>query len=334
MFVNILRHYYDSAFFILLWYDKGELKVKIEGIKLEKIVYKGLENEYGIIAKDINLIRDMIGTVYLVRTKEDKFVLKLYRETHDVDIETISNIMGYLAEQNCPVPKLIKTKTGHSISNIHNRKGMLMTYITGDKCDPNRDHQKIIATYNIIQQTVKTYHQTIPIHNERFYLDRFLNILKQSNYHHKKIDILRKIGYHLFNSLSVLPKGFTQGDYHSGNMIISNEKLYIVDFDACGQVYQLLDLSVAFEQTNFNVFKEEDMIASLTILRDIDFIKDDYLQPLLAFSAIRHYEIIATILETKGYDQSDHAFFDEQYEWIKHYYLAWCKMFDEESILS
>ena len=92
--------------------------------KLKTIV----EEHYEFTDININLHRDMIGSVYIIKHNDIKYVLKVYKETYLKEGLLSIGIISYLNDNNGPVPKIIKTKSDKNYVTFNN-KIMVLCFI-------------------------------------------------------------------------------------------------------------------------------------------------------------------------------------------------------------
>jgi len=227
---------------------------------MEDLIKKEISKHYNLEVVSIELIRDFIGTLYHVKTHDKEYAFKLYQEDTNIDVISIVKILDYLQDFDIHISKIYNTINKELIIDIKGRCGYLMKYIKGYEVDKDRDKDLILNTYRNISSAMKDYQGKIPHLGYGFYVERYLRYLKSIQYDQERIKELEHIGQSLFNQVSQLEKGFMHGDFHTGNMILSEEKqLYILDFDACSGLSSYIDLVIIFDQTNFNHYKEEDV---------------------------------------------------------------------------
>ncbi len=291
---------------------------------MDKDIIKTIESGYFIKVLDVLPIRQVIGSVYKLITDQGHFVVKHYR--HDTSIEVVKSIdvMDYLYRQNGPVPKIIKTKDQKNCLDTNQGKLVLFESIHGHNENNKPSQSLVIDLYRHLQSLMKDYTGALPQKGKAFYLDRFIDLLKSINFPHRKISELEEIGQCFYAELEDIDRGFVHGDYHSGNMIVDqNQRLVLLDFDACNHFVPWTDLVVYFDQTNFNRLRHSDIQDTIKIYEGINELSSMPLKQVLAFIPIRHYEIIATIIEAKGMSDVSLGFFDEQYKWLTTFYDFW-----------
>lgn len=293
---------------------------------MHKLIKEALENHFQLNLIEIIPLREFIGSLFVVKTQKKDYALKIYREKTWIDVKKVTAIMQHLHHQGVLVPEIVQTHEGGLTFSLGSRKAVLMTYVKGRQVSVIDDQIPIIETYKQIQKAMALYSDNVPKHGENFYIKRYINHLKAIDYDKEKIHDLKVMGKHLFSNVSQLGKGFMHGDFHSGNMVMTEEGLYILDFDACNLLSSHIDLLVAFNQLNFNDFRPLDFHQTKELIKKILSVDHLYLKKLMAFIPVRHYEIIATIIDAKGHDHIDKSFYDQQYKWIRTYYKVWLSL--------
>jgi hypothetical protein len=159
------------------------------------------------------------------------------------------------------------------------------------------------------------------------------SLLKRNGYDASRIGDMDQLGKVLWQNMANLPEGFCHGDLHTGNMILNERNEYVLfDFDVCALAYPLIDVATPCDASNFNVFDEAAYDRTARVFdrfyrgySQARVLTEAEISALYDFIAIRHYEIIATIVETRG-ETLDTAFMDEQYGWL----MDWKNLCDKK----
>jgi thiamine kinase-like enzyme len=235
--------------------------------------------------------------------------------------------MSFLYEHGGSTPKINRTIDSDLLMHIDDEIGVLFDYIFGEHADKNKHEKLIIDSIKKMHEIMQTYPYHLEHRDESFYINRYLDILSNVEYDPEKIDELAYIGRFFFQQVEHLEKGFCHGDMHTGNLIIDKDsKAIIIDFDVCGYLSPLVDFVTYYDQTNFNKFNEVDVYKTINILENQHWIDSRMINYMIAMIPVRHFEIIATILDIKGYKDVKYAFYDEQYHWIKSFYKVYQKI--------
>lgn len=270
----------------------------------------------------------MIGKVYHIKTHEKDYMFKLYRSNQVESALSSVKVMTYLNEHSNLVPKIYQTSSNQFFVEIDDEIGVLFDYIVGEHADKIKHENLVIKSIKAMHDCMKTYPYSLEKRNEKFYIDRYLNILSKVAFDQEKINELETIGKFFFHQVKHLEEGYCHGDMHTGNVIINkDQQAIILDFDVCGILSPLVDYVTYFDQTHFNQFSEKDINKTIKVLENQSWIDTKMIKYMIAMIPVRHYEIIATILNVKGYGDGDYAFFEEQYKWIKSFYEIYQKMY-------
>lgn len=285
-----------------------------------------IEEAYHIEIKKVVLIRDMIGTSYQLITDEFDYLFKLYHEMNSEDAIKSLKIYHYLSTNNAPIPRLYPTNSNSNYIELNHQVGALFEFIDGFEVSVESLEEEILHSKHIIDRLMEKYNESIPLKSIDFYVDRYLDILQDIDYPKDRILELKRIGETLYKEIVKLPIGFCHGDFHLGNMIRKSNQLYIYDFDACGTASKYLDYITLYDQTNFNQFKTSDLLDTKHLLSSKPCIEDKYVKSMICYIAIRHYELIATIIKVKGFSHISDDFFNQQYDWIKAFYKSYIQV--------
>ncbi len=144
-------------------------------------------------------------------------------------------------------------------------------------------------------------------------------------------DKFKEYGDLLWKRVEGLPKGFCHGDYHTGNMLLNTRGQYVLfDFDAAAYAFPIFDIAVICDMTDYFSFSEQGFYETSQVLerfligyREYNFIRDEEINSVYDFIAIRHFEVQATIIENLGYSCVDEKFIDDQYIWL----MQWDKLY-------
>jgi|GEM_PF-1644492 len=296
-----------------------------------QIIKAHIENAYGLCVMDIALERDIIGSVFFVRCKDQDLIFKLYQEDTSIDIDETIKVLTYLSENAFNVPKIIKSKHLESYTSLQKRKGILFEYVDGSAVSIQDDQEEIIKLFRQLNDCMRNYPNPISKRSYSYYVSRFINLLKHVDFPMKKVDEIESSTRKMYTSMKSLKRGFCHGDFHTGNMIKKNNEIYLLDFDACHIESSYLDLLTVFDQTDFNRYNQKDLLKTYDYLKSIDDLKSVDVMSLLAFIPIRHCEIIANIIQAGNEKVIEDSFAEEQYQWIMAFYRDWLSLIKSNS---
>ncbi|PAT01007.1 hypothetical protein CI105_08960 [Candidatus Izimaplasma bacterium ZiA1] len=286
-------------------------------LKLKTLV----EDRYDFADITIDLHRDMIGSVYIIRHNDIKYVLKVYKETYLKEGLLSIGIISYLNENNGPVPKIIKTKSDKNYVTFNNKIMVIFEFIEGKEVILESHENEILESIQKIHKIMNNYKGNLIKRDFSFYVLRYIDILENKEFDPNKIKELKKYGHNFYNVVTHTTFKFCHGDLHTGNMIYNkNNEIIIYDFDAAGFFNPLTDYSTLYNVTDFNNFNTNDIDQTYNILNDMKKFTEKEILQMIAFIPLRHYELIATIISVKGEENISESFYDEQYKWIKDFY--------------
>ena len=75
---------------------------------------------YGIQVESIQLLREMIARVYLISSKQKKYILKQYRENTKINVNQMTLVMDFLYNKGSHVPKIYRNKDGFLLTKHEN----------------------------------------------------------------------------------------------------------------------------------------------------------------------------------------------------------------------
>lgn len=283
-------------------------------------IKKIIELKYNIKIEDLKFIRKMIGTTYLIKTIKKDYIAKIY-EHRERDLCIKSAKILALLNHTKITPKVYPTINNNYFYANSKISILLMDYLGNTQPEKMTPNQSILERVKQLHQELNKLSQVLPKHSYAFFIDRFLQFLRISKIREDIYQDFYELGNYLFSLASNLPEGPCHGDLHNENIRVSDGEFMVFDFDTVSFFSPLIDYVVMFERSNFNIFNQNDFqldkIAFSTCLEYLGLEKTLYLKPMLAFTAIRHYELIATIASLQGKDNISHNFIMEQHNWIK-----------------
>lgn len=290
---------------------------------MKQAVIQAIESEYNIKCNSINHVRTMIGRVYKVTTFDCEFLIKWYRPHHREMALSSLQVQRFLANTTNLVPKVYLTQSGEPYTILEGGILVLMEWIEGREVT-SEDRHLVLKTYQDIHNAMTRYPNHLPRGTSEYYYKRYIELMKDSRYDIDKISEIERIAQQLFDIVRTLPKGYCHSDFHTGNMIVRQQQVIVFDFDASHMCTPYIDLITYLDETNFNSFRLEDLIATRQALRQ-HLSPEISTQDVLAFLPLRHMEIIPNIINAQETKLVTPAFLEEQYHWIRSFYNAWKK---------
>lgn len=287
-----------------------------------------IQKKYQYNFDNIKLIRDMIGQVYLLERNSERYVFKLFRKDYSDQALQSVGIMNYLYNKGYPVSRIINTSYEelYYISKTDERIGVLYEYIDGIEPDVNMYVESMGKLIGKMRSIMEGYSSNIIHHRKEFFIDRYIKILDKMEY--EENEKFREHGRKLWDRVKDLPEDFCHGDLHTGNMLIdNNHKIALFDFDASTKASPAYDVATLCDMTDyFNLsdanfydgyYKTQIMLERfLKGYNKYYSMSDKEIAAVFDFIAIRHFDIQATIIESKGLNCVNKDFINEQYQWL------------------
>ncbi len=290
-----------------------------------------LNSTYDLQLSHIRLYRDMIGAVYFLREKDRRYAFKLYR-AFDVQAAIQSTeIMSYLKQNGFPVPEIIRTRQNQLYSSFEmaegTRIGVLFEYVDGKQADLQKDACAIGELTGRMHRLMEYPGELCTLEKD-FYIDRFIGHMRDLDWDASKIDEMEAYGHELWSNVMNLPKGFTHGDLHTGNLLKqASGEIVVVDFDISSLSYPIFDIATICNGTNFVKADIKDLEKTHA---NFQRFYSTYSQERLLSQAemaaifdsiiIHHYELLGTIpiyrVPVEGDEWINDKFFNLHYTWV------------------
>ncbi len=279
-----------------------------------------IETEYNIKMEDMLFVRKMIGTTYLIKTTNENYIAKIYDYNERYLCEKSAKILSLLNHSEI-TPRIYSTLNNNYFYANSKISILLMDYLGNNQPKKMLPNQRNLLRIKQLHQQLNRLSQILPKHSYAFFIGRFLEFLRSIKIEEDIYQDFLDLGTYLFDLVSNLPVGPCHGDLHNENIRIMNGEFKVFDFDTVCMFSPLIDYVVMFERSHFNIFHPEDYQRDkITFTTCLDYLELDqarYLIPMLAFTAVRHYELIATIASVKGSKSISQDFIKEQHNWIK-----------------
>ncbi|WP_167956539.1 phosphotransferase [Anaerosporobacter faecicola] len=290
--------------------------------------------QYGMEVVSVEVLRDWIGKVFLVVTKEKKYIYKQFREKNNPYAIQSTWVQEQLMENKIPVPMIIPTVENQLYSIYENCVCILYAFVNGSELERGERLAELGNLCGKMRKCMERSRNTLAIHGREFFVDRYLKIIQKKKFGDELR--FRQIADTLLRYLKDIPTGFIHGDFHAGNIFVKKDTLLVYDFDACANAYPVYDIATICDGTDYFSLDECNFTQGKTVtLNRMKTFLTGYEQyytvseaeqlAVLACIGIRHYDIQATIIETLGIDCIDQAFLSQQLQWLDHW-CAVCKL--------
>ncbi len=292
----------------------------------EKKILKKLNLYYATCFDRMEFIRDSGCIAYAVYTGVNKFFLRVTKPMYYDTASKSLDIHLFLQKQGFSVPRIIFTKDGSPYVNISDENGkyfyVLYEFIEGEEVNPEEDAEIIGAFVGKLHNVMKGYPGELVKNDKYYYLDRYINILREKGY--DKVDEFIAYGEALWDKVKDLPYGYCHGDLYRGNILKTKEgNLYILDFDTSCEGFPMYDPALICNITDYFELEDDGCIKSKNVyerflpeyLKYSDFSKAE-IESFYDLIALYHFALQATIIEIFGIDCVDNDFLDRQLKWI------------------
>ena len=297
---------------------------RVNNIKLETKILNILKEYYNSKIDRVEFIRQGGCVSYAVKSGNTELFLKVISNVFIKTAIKSIHIQEYLIKNNFPVPKIIYTNTDRAFLEIDNQLFVMYEFIKGAEPVLDENIEQIGKLVGGLHSLMNNYGNDLIKQEKHFFVDRYVNILKQKGYNGKHLCEYMEIGDNLWNSIKDLSYGFCHGDLHRGNLLKTAEnKIYMLDFDTACFAPQLFDIAVMCDTTDYFNFGKNEFYHTTDIFNrfmneyskynQIDFTINQFYD----FIALRHFQLQATIVEIYGLNCIDEEFIDKQLEWIK-----------------
>ena len=296
----------------------------------EKRILAILQANYDFQIDGIEFLRDSGGTVYIVNSGEQKFLLKIAKKAFRDTICQSVDILSYLLENQFPVPAVIRTKSEACMLEVmeegQERLFILYKYIEGNEPDLRLCGEKVGEMAGQFHKLLPAYQGKMEERGFPFFIGRYIEILRRKNY--PGTGRYEELGTKLWERVKNCSVGVCHGDFHRGNLLETGSgDIYLLDFDTVCTAPRMFDVAVMCDMTDYFNLQEEDIRITEEVYKN--FLKGyRRYQDLTELEqetfgdwvAIRHFQLQATIVEIYGLDCIDHNFIDGQLKWLEN----WC----------
>lgn len=294
----------------------------------DREILKILSNFYNIEFNGIRLLREGGSMTYCILSKNDKYILKLIPLPFRNTVKQSLSILEYLNAKDFPSPKVIRTNIGLLYFELdeseESKLGVLYNYIEGEEHIKGENFEIIGLLVGRLHKLMKDYKGNLKVQDKEFFIDRYIDLLREKNYDNRKIEKFHDYGKELWNKVKDLPRGYCHCDLHTCNLLkTSHEGYHILDFDTSCNAFPMYDIMIMCNATDYFEFDDDGFIRSKNTYET--FLKgylrycrlsDEELVSFYDLIAIYHYQLQATIIEIHGLDCVDDKFLDNQLDWL------------------
>lgn len=285
-----------------------------------------LNEHYSVKFDAIEFIRDSGCVAYVVYSEGDKYFLRVTKPMFYDTASKSLDIHLFLQKQGFSVPKIIFTKDSSPCVNVCDEDGkyfyVLYEFIEGEEVNPEEDAEIIGAFIGRLHSVMKEYPGELVKNGKHYYLDRYINILREKGY--DKVDEFIIYGEVLWEKVKDLPYGYCHGDLYRGNILKTEDgRLYILDFDTSCEGFPMYDPALICNITDYFDLEDDGCIKSKNVYERFlhEYLKYSSLskaeiESFYDLIALYHFALQATIIEIFGIDCVDNDFLDRQLKWL------------------
>lgn len=275
---------------------------------------------------NLKLIRDWIGKVYEISNGSKRYIVKIFLKDYTKEALQSIEVMTYLKDNNFKVPDIITTLNGNRYFIANNQVVVLYEYVDGELVEKGSKLCSIGKQAGWMRKLMESYNLEVANHSYDFFIKRYLDIMRIKGY--QNINKFSELGNYLWNNVKNLPQGFIHGDMHIGNMFQVENEIVLFDFDACAIASPMYDIATTCDATDYFDLSYENFHNGYiqtqknvsAFLRGYEMyykLSKDEEKAIYYFIAIRHFDIQATIIHSRGLDCVDEMFLNEQYLWLE-----------------
>lgn len=287
-----------------------------------------IKSAYDIHVQHIELHRDMIGKVYVLQDRHNRYVFKLYRSFKTGDAMQTVDILEYLQAKGYPAVRVVRTGQQDGCIMLNGADGccggILFEYMEGVTPDGRDEAGDIGKQVGELHQLMEGYPGQLMHRTKQEYIDDYISIMRKLEVHPGKVSELEQYGHELWERITRLPRSFSHGDLHTGNMLRNRDGDYVLlDFDDASGDYPIMDVAYMSDAAHFNRFEDSHYDETLRLLErfysgygKVRTISDDEFHAVFDFIAVRHYQIVSRIVACQGLQCVSKDFFDEQHDWL------------------
>lgn len=292
------------------------------------VVLALLNENYSIQFDKMEFYRDGGSLSYLAFGIDKKYFLRIIRpELMETALQSI-DIHLYLLKNNVPVPQIIFPKFLTPYVETEKSDGkhlyILYEFIEGKEPDMNRDAENIGGLIGKYHKAMQSYNGKLSHRDKYFFIDRYIEILREMKYPESKVIAFKKHGDALWEKVKNLPRGYCHGDLYIGNIHQAQTgELFILDFDTSCYAFPVYDIALVCNSTDYFEFDESRYQKTQIILErfltgyeQFCSISDFERESIFYLLAVYHYQLQATIIEIYGLNCVDEEFLDKQFDWL------------------
>ncbi len=227
---------------------------------------------YPMTFDSIQFIRKGGSQSYSVWSDSSQYLLKIISKTFNSTITHSLDVQKFLYGKDFPVPGIVLNcnKLPSSVIRFGGESYtcVLFEFVKGHELEQGERVEDVGELVGRLHCDMGNYNGELVSHSKKFFIDRYIELLKMKSYSFNKIKRFSDYGDELWKRVKELPKGYCHGDLHRGNILVApNNQLYLLDFDGSCMSHRMFDIMVMCDSTDYFNFKEDGLIRSKNILQ-------------------------------------------------------------------
>ena len=215
---------------------------------------------------------------YRIQDKENSYVL-MDSGLNDLSFKHFIFWQKKLEEVNSPVPRIFKYDLKQGLALLEDLGTISLKDVLSQKQNYMKVYCKALEELLTLQENIN--HSGMQKFSSSFFkkeiffaLEKFKIFFEKRNLIFPKEFLFKKEMDSLCEKLDELPFTFCHRDYHSQNLMVKNEKIYIIDFQDAGYGPYCYDLtSLIFDSYISLTNEEKDCLITFYLERAPSFIK-------------------------------------------------------------
>lgn len=258
---------------------------------------------------------------YLAHSGETRYLLKKVTRLFADTFKQSAEVVRFLNECGFPAPKIILTDDNLPYCQNGGDWLILFEFIDGADVDNDGEPEQIGELIGKLHPTMRDYSAPLSKRGKEYFIDRYIRLLEKNGISDKTLIALDEYGGELWARIGKLPRGFSHGDCHAGNLLRA-DKLYLLDFDTSAMAFPAYDWAVMCDSTNYFSFEKNDVLKSKEILSRFFDGYSKYATPsefeissYFDLIAVRHYQLQPIMFELYP-GEVNPGFIDGQFDWL------------------
>lgn len=165
---------------------------------------------YQINIDHVELHREMIDTVYFMKSRDKKYMFKLFRSFKTEDALQTVQILDYLKANSYPAVSIVRTDHGDShiilSSQTYSCVGILYNYVEGVTPDGTIEAKSIGKQIGELHNLMEQYPKKLIHRTKSDYISGYISNMQELRFDPEKNLDLKLYGDELWERITKLPK--------------------------------------------------------------------------------------------------------------------------------